>query len=723
MTLQQGNELVAPSVIPADYIERVYAGWLGKVIGVRHGGNIEGWSYERIMEVYGEITGYIHHFKNFAADDDLNGPMFFLRALEDYTYTRELTAEQIGKTWLNYVGDSHGFFWWGGYGKSTEHTAYMNLKNGIPAPLSGSVEQNGLAVAEQIGGQIFIDVWGLIAPGSPTLAAEYAMKAASVSHGGNGIYGGQFIAACIAAAFVEKDIHAVIKRGLSVIPQDSEYVRMARAVMDFHSAHPENWRDCFLYVKANFGYDRYPGACHIIPNSAVIVLAMLYGDGEFGKTINICNMCGWDTDCNVGNVGAILGVLVGLDGIDDTWRKPVNDFLCCSSIIGTLNMTTIPRCAAYIANFGYKIAGVEPPSAWKEILAGRGPKFQFELPGSTHAFQTDAEPIKDGWVEVSGTLINSSEQAASGTRSLKAAFDRAIGGKRHRVFHKTYYRPDDFNDSRYDPSLSPQLYPGQTVVANLFIPSFTGSNVHARLYVMDGKSNVRHYGEKVQLQHNQWSRLQFTIPFLADACLEEAGVELVPKDNCTLTAYIGDFDFQGAPDYTISFANEQMEKWGVLHSAPSQCTYLRGIWDIEDGELSGSYCGEPAECYTGDYHWSDYRFEAEIVPKLGQNHGILFRVQGGIRSYAAVLSDNGKFVLYKNDNGYDELASTPFEWKPEHVYRVAVEAVGNSLKLFVGGSLLLSYKDEHAPYLTGQIGFINWGASHTHYKGFSVKKA
>lgn len=67
--------------IPADYLKRVYAGWYGKLIGIRHGSNIEGWTYERIAEKYGEISRYLFDFTNFAADDDSNGPIFFIRAL------------------------------------------------------------------------------------------------------------------------------------------------------------------------------------------------------------------------------------------------------------------------------------------------------------------------------------------------------------------------------------------------------------------------------------------------------------------------------------------------------------------------------------------------------------------------------------------------------------------------------------------------------------------
>jgi len=373
--------------IPADYIERVYAGWYGKIIGIRHGSNIEGWSYEKIAETYGEIRDYLFRFKNFAADDDSNGPIFFIRALEDSTCTEEITPKEMGEGVLNYVPWEHGFFWWGGYGNSTENTAYLNLAHGIEAPLSGSAELNGEAVAEQIGGQIFIDTWGLVNPCDYRRAARYAAKMASVTHGGNGIYGGMFIAACVSAAFASRDVHKVIQAGLSVIPEDCQYRRMAGDVLRFHQDHPENWRDCFAFIKANYGYDRYPGACHIIPNAAVVLLSLLYGGGDFSRSINICNMCGWDTDCNVANVGCILGVMVGLEGIGKSWREPIGDLLVCSSVLGCMNLRDIANDAFYLASLGYRVAGEPYPEACRELLEGTAPRFSFALPESTHTFR------------------------------------------------------------------------------------------------------------------------------------------------------------------------------------------------------------------------------------------------------------------------------------------------------------------------------------------------
>lgn len=710
--------------IPKDYIEKVYAGWLGKVIGVRHGGNIEGWTYDRIERTFGEVTGYLHSFKNFAADDDTNGPIFFLRSLEDYTHTTDITPQQMGLTLLNYAPDGHGFFWWGGYGKSTEHTAYLNLKNGIPAPLSGSIEQNGHAVAEQIGGQIFIDVWGLIAPGRPKLAAQYAEKMASVTHGGEGIYGGMFIAACIAEAFKEKDMFKIIEAGLSVIPTNSEYTRMTRDVIEFYQKNPSHWRDCFKFVYENYGYDRYPGACHIIPNSAVIVLSLLYGENDFSKSINLCNMCGWDTDCNVANVGTILGVMNGLEGIDSSWREPINDFLCCSSVIGSLNILDLPWCASYIANLGYKIAGEAlPEGAWSDILTRKFANCHFEYPGSTHAFRVDSDAQG-----ILGVVSNTTEAANSGERSLKVMFDYANGGFGYRAYVQTYYTPQDFNDSRYDPSFSPLIYPGQKVECSVMIPKNGIQEVDARLYIRDRNSGQKHYGNKISLLPGTWAKLSYTIPKMTNVCIEQVGVELLPIQEerrhlqlPSLVAYIDDLTFSEQPNYEIEFASERIEKWNVLHNEVSQFSFLRGLWTLEDGELSGSYYGESAECYTGSLEWQDYRYNSTVIPKKGDSHNVQFRVQGGIRSYAAGLASNNKVTIYKNDNGYMELASVNFTWEHDHSYEFTVEAKGNRFKVYIDGVEVLNVEDQNHPYLNGLVGFSNFDGSHTHYKKFSVE--
>lgn len=91
---------------PPDYAERVYAGVLGKIIGVYLGRPFEGWTYEKIMKELGEIKYYVHDRRDLplhnhqivVTDDDISGTFTFLRALPDYNNSLELTPKQIGET-------------------------------------------------------------------------------------------------------------------------------------------------------------------------------------------------------------------------------------------------------------------------------------------------------------------------------------------------------------------------------------------------------------------------------------------------------------------------------------------------------------------------------------------------------------------------------------------------------------------------------------------------
>src|ERR1043165_6447739 len=268
---------------PTDYAERVYAGVLGKIIGVYLGRPIEGWTHEQIMGTLGEIKYYVHdrqdlplrNHKLVVTDDDISGTFTFLRALADDNNSLYLTPAQIGQTWLNYLIENRTILWWGGLGNTTEHTAYLRLKDGVSAPRSGSMELNSRVVAEQIGAQIFIDGWGLIAPGDPALAADLARRAASVSHDGESIYGAQVIAALVAQAFTESDVNKLIDSAVAFIPVDSMIYRLIADIRDWHAMNGQDWYAARAKLAHHYGYDKYGGNCHIVPNHGLILLALL----------------------------------------------------------------------------------------------------------------------------------------------------------------------------------------------------------------------------------------------------------------------------------------------------------------------------------------------------------------------------------------------------------------------------------------------------------------
>ena len=114
MTATKGS---AERILPADYTERVYAGVLGKLIGVYLGRPVEGWTYDRITAVHGEVDRYIHESLGMplvVTDDDVSGTFTFLRSLPDHGNDPNLTPEQIGNTWLNYLIERRTILWWGG---------------------------------------------------------------------------------------------------------------------------------------------------------------------------------------------------------------------------------------------------------------------------------------------------------------------------------------------------------------------------------------------------------------------------------------------------------------------------------------------------------------------------------------------------------------------------------------------------------------------------------
>jgi ADP-ribosylglycohydrolase len=465
----------------ADYAERVYAGVLGKIIGVYLGRPFEQWTHEQIEERLGEITGYVAGPNPLVlSDDDISGTFTFLRAIEDYG--PEVTPEQIGQTWLNYVVEERTTFWWGGVGVSTEHTAYLRLKDGLPGP-----KRNVLS--EQIGAQIFIDGWAMVCPGDPERAAEYARRAASVSHDGEAVYAAQVVAAIEAQAFLEGDPGRLLDTGVSLIPRDSVIARVIDDVREWHAADGD-WRRTRERIEERYGYHRYRGLCHVVPNHALIVLGLLYGDGDFDRSLMVVNTAGWDTDCNSGNLGCLLGIRGGLAAIGRRWREPVADRMYLSSADGGRAITDAVSEAVHIVNAGRALAG-EP--SW------RPPRFHFTFPGSVQGFDAGHD---------SGAL------AVDGLATTPTFIPREALGM-----------------SGYELQASPTLYSGQVVRAEV-------EGASARLV-------VRLYDERDELVTLRGPGLEWRIPDTGGRPIAEVGVE---TDGPARLRWL---TWDGAPDVTL----------------------------------------------------------------------------------------------------------------------------------------------------------------------------
>lgn len=674
------------------YLEKVYSGFLGMNIGIRLGAPLEPteWTYERILQVHGEIKGYVKDYKMFSADDDANGPAFFIRSLYDDAHKRELKAEDVGKAWLNYCREGIGMIWWGGEEVSSEHRSFLNLKRGITAPLSGSVEQNGIVLAEQIGGQIFVDTWGLIYPNNIEKAALYAEIAASVSHDKEGLYGARFMAACISSAFTFKTVDEIIDDGLSMIPKDSTYANVVEAVREFHRNNPEDFRMCRQYLEEEWGYDKYPGICHIIPNAGVCILALLYGEGDFAKTIEIATMCSWDTDCNAGNVGTIMGVLNGIEGIPAHYRKPINDSIVASSVSGYLNIIDIPSFSAELALLAYERAEVKPPEKLLNKVRTGEVFFDFDLPGSTHGFKTD-DSFK--------TFLNHNDKVGEG--SLEVIFDRIYVGDQSKFYYKPFYRREEFNDEKYQPNFAPTAYSGQKVSARIYLDKWQGSEIFITPYIRDTYTKQEIKLEKIELENNEWNDIQFVIPDTDGALIDEVGYIVEspsPLLNRAIGAiYLNEFHIFGNSKYSIDFSKQAIEFNSVTPFA-----HNNGKWLLNDNKMK---CITDGNCssYTGNYYTKNAIVKSEIQPITGDSHLLIFRAQGIQRHYMAGFDGQGKVSLLLNDFGYQRLVTLPYDWKHGEKYQLKVECKENNISFSINDQLIIEHTDDHIS--SGMVGF------------------
>jgi len=681
------------------YLERVYAGLLGKIIGVRLGAAIEPlfWTSDKIKEVFGEITGYVKNYKNFAADDDVNGPVIFIRAIEDAYKTKgKLEAMDVGNAWLNYTGQGHGMFWWGGFGTSSEHTAYSHLMNGIKPPESGSARLNGNTIAEQIGGQIFIDTWGLICPGNPKEAARLAEMAASVSHDLNGKYGAAYIAACIALAFEESDMEKIVLECRKYIPENCEYRKMIDDVYGFYKANPEDWRKALEYVDSKYTKEKYPGVVHIIPNSAYIIISMLYGDNDFSKTLRISVMCGWDTDCNAGNVGVIIGVANGLKDIDMYWRNAFSDFMATSSVVGSLNINDVPTLAKRVAGYGALYNGRQLPD---DIAEKDHIYYDFRLPGSTHAMRGYPENT----TTISNTNINGDENT---TGSLQMAINFMRRNTETRLYMKPFYRRRDFDDERYIPNFSPVAFPGQTMKCRVMTKDIAGiQEIIVKPYVQDTEG--KHWtGENIyKLVNGEWVDIEYTIPApLEGVSIEEIGVKIINcgRDSFYGAIYMDYFEIEGKANYYIDSARQHKE-FGTI----TPFTYHKGFWSLENGKIQG-ICDDEANLYTGDMKWKDYELTGRLSLEYGKNAYMIFRATGNLKYYLFGF-ENGQAVIKRIDNSLESLeketviARKSYEIENGSEYKLKISCVKDNFKCFINGEMIFDETD--GEYTNGFYGY------------------
>lgn len=299
--------------------DKIKGGWAGQVIGCTYGGPTEfrwngtmiddrvpiPWDENQILWWYEHVPGLY---------DDVYMDLTFVDVFEEHGLDAPDTLHALAFAQAEYP------LW------HANQSARYNILNGIMPPASGHWKNN--PHADDIDFQIEADFAGLMSPGMPNSAAGIADRIGHIMNYGDGVYGGIYVASMYALAFVYNDIEFIVTEALKSIPPESEFYQCIADVIQWHEQYPDDWRNTWFEAQKKWSHDKgCPDgvfkAFNIDAkiNAAYIVIGLLYGQGDFGATVDISTRCGQDSDCNPANAAGILGTMIGYRRIPDYWRQ------------------------------------------------------------------------------------------------------------------------------------------------------------------------------------------------------------------------------------------------------------------------------------------------------------------------------------------------------------------------------------------------------------------
>jgi hypothetical protein len=303
--------------------DKVKGGWAGQTIGCTFGGPTEFGYRGTIIHAYQPIpwsdSSMATAFKH--------NPGLYDDVYMDLTFVEVFNKEGLDAPAASFAKAFAGAKYplW-----HANQMARYNILRGIRPPLSGDWRNN--PHADDIDFQIEADFAGLMSPGLPNAAAAICDKVGHIMNSGDGWYGGVYVAAMYSLAFVSSDIELIVERALDTIPPQTTFARAMRDVIQGHRENPTDWKATWFRVLKRWGAD--VGCPEGVfssfdidakMNCAWVVLGLLYGGGDFGRTIDISARCGDDSDCNPATAGGILGTALGYERIPATWTKGLAD--------------------------------------------------------------------------------------------------------------------------------------------------------------------------------------------------------------------------------------------------------------------------------------------------------------------------------------------------------------------------------------------------------------
>jgi len=302
--------------------DKILGAWAGQIIGCSYGGPTE-FRYATIIDKNVDIPWGEHYVKSWYD----NSPGLYDDVYMDLTFVDVFEKEGLDapvESFAKAFAYAPYPLW------HANAQARYNIMQGIMPPASGHWTNN--PHSEDIDFQIEADYAGIMSPGMPNSSSHYCDAIGHMMNYGDGWYGGVYVAAMYALAFVSDDLDFITSEALKVIPAESKYHQAMADVLRWHREYPDSWEETWLRFNLKYGFDvGCPEGVYTaynidaVLNSAYILTGLLYGDKNFYRTIDISTRCGADSDCNPASAGGILGTILGWNAIPEYWRKPVEE--------------------------------------------------------------------------------------------------------------------------------------------------------------------------------------------------------------------------------------------------------------------------------------------------------------------------------------------------------------------------------------------------------------
>lgn len=303
--------------------DKIMGGWAGQTIGVTFGGPHEFKFNGTFIGDYQPLLWRSDYIKSTM----INNPGLFDDVYMDMTFVdvfEKCGLDAPTDSFANAFANANYELW------HANQVGRYNILNGIRAPMSGHWKNN--PHADDIDYQIESDFAGLMSPGMSNTASIISDSIGHIMNYGDGWYGGVYVGALYALAFISEDINFIIKEALKTIPPESEFYQCITDVIKWHRKYPEDWKQTWFLIQKKWTDEKgcpdgvfTPFNIDAKVNAAYVVIGLLYGEGDLTNTLEISTRCGQDADCNASTAGGILCTLLGYRNIPDYWKKGLNE--------------------------------------------------------------------------------------------------------------------------------------------------------------------------------------------------------------------------------------------------------------------------------------------------------------------------------------------------------------------------------------------------------------